>query len=151
MVSADKGLVKIILPYVVHNILLFGEKDDREDISKEIMSVIDHDIKMSEAEEHSKTTEHAQTIFCLIDDLKRWFDSFSETKNDKLSNVVKKAEDVINSISLGSLAVIAFNHSAFSRSLMYYEEFIRDQKSSLENLDRNVRHNLQRIYSQMKD
>lgn len=148
--NIDKELVKIVFPYLVHNVLMTGDDKDREDIKQEIMNVISYDVSKSHIGEQYRTSEHAQTIFCLIDDLKRWFES-NKHFSEKYKEMANKAEAIINDIPLDSLASTAYNHSAFSRSLMYFESFIRKMNKPISELPSEVLHNLQRIYSELKD
>ncbi|KAG2387963.1 hypothetical protein C9374_000813 [Naegleria lovaniensis] len=148
--NSDKELVKIVFPYLVHNVLMTGTDKDREDIKQEIMSVISYDVSKSHIGEQYRTSEHAQTIFCLIDDLKRWFES-NKHFSAYFKEMAKKAETIINDIPLDSLASTAYNHSAFSRSLMYFESFIRKMNKPISELPSEVLHNLQRIYSELKE
>ncbi|KAL9656450.1 hypothetical protein ABK040_005215 [Willaertia magna] len=156
--SEEIELVQIILPYLVYNVLLFGEENHKKEIKVEIMAVIEHDLKQAGIAQHSQTSEHAQTIFNMIDDLKRWVENSRKNTREKQTNTkstiedgLKSVETMIAEIPLDQMAATAFNHGAHTRALMYYESYLRGKNSDFQMLDKGEIHNLQRIYGELKE
>jgi serine/threonine-protein kinase ATR len=131
IVNTSQAAGMFILPYLVQNVIMTGTDEDREDIKKEIIAVLEH--------MDPEGSEHAQTIFSLIELLKKWVDQTrltSETNSkEKKSNLndlfltqIKHVEKLIAEIPKDVLARSAMINRAYTRAIKYYEEYLRAQR-----------------------
>jgi serine/threonine-protein kinase ATR len=122
---------RFLFPYLVLNVIMFGSDENRENIRKEIMHVLDECCLVE-----LKGSEHALTIFSLIDTLTKWVQDYkNKTKKtkSKLEKHVyegyKKVEILINDIPKDILATTAVKNQQHVKAFQYYELYLRENQN----------------------
>jgi hypothetical protein len=70
----------ILLPYLIDNVLAYGEEIDLVQLHLEISTVLSSAANSVSSEANALSATCAQTVFELIDTLDLWFDDASKSK-----------------------------------------------------------------------
>jgi serine/threonine-protein kinase ATR len=131
IVGASQAAGMFILPYAVYHVIRVAEQEEhRDNIRKEIMAVLEH--------MDSDVSEHAQTVFALVELLKKWLDidirtyGLERRKNPTAELHIKRVTDLIQKIPKDILARSAMINNAYTRAIKYYEEYLRQLKPAKE-------------------
>lgn len=160
-----QGIFNFLLPYAALNVVIGDSTKNREDIFQEIWAILNQP-----ADESTDISFH-QTIFHLIDYCAKW------TRERKRSNALYRAqknrganstslvpsqlssdgpvqvvEDFLARISPETMAKRSFECKSYPRALLYWEEYLHRNSSSLSASDLNsIYSNFQQIYASIDE
>ncbi|WVQ74974.1 hypothetical protein IAR50_004582 [Cryptococcus sp. DSM 104548] len=115
----DVTVAHHMLPHLVLNVLLSNNQSYSDDISLEIITVLQDQVQPSGPT--GRRSLAAQVIFGLMDHLSKWLRQ-SRVKADKPERTVNPVELVLSSIETELMAHAALNSKAYARSLRSFEE-----------------------------
>ena len=133
----DIRIALFLLPYMVLDAIL--ESDERRDAIKDEIVAVLRDAAGGDSSEdsanvlpgtsmsHGRTELAAQTIFALLDQLKGWSDA-NKTKDPESVNIVR---EMLQGLSFTLEAKAAQRCGASARALMYFEDYLRANKMTL--------------------
>lgn len=132
----DIRIAHFLLPYMVLDAIV-ADESRKEDIYVEIVAVLNDAAGSDSAGEdyslagaggsHGRTELAAQTIFSLLDRLKRWADANTQS-NERGAGLV---HGLLFDLSYTLLAKAAQRCGASARALMYFEDYLRSNKMVL--------------------
>ena len=158
VIKKDSGCAQFLLPYILVHVICYGSKTDREEIVSEVEAIIGND----NATDHvatlngsilSEQTTHAvsqdlgwmakQTVFALLDHMKKWLSKkyafYQQNSRNELKKESELAKDedfkavqiFVQTIKQHNLAIASYECRAFARSLMHLEAHLRDKPDDL--------------------
>jgi serine/threonine-protein kinase ATR len=138
VIRLDMHTANFLLPYLVWDMICYGDEDGFHHISKEIIGVLKMELSM-----HEQVPQCQQVLFSLLDRLRNWVDleemwiNAKKRSPDKrrvklASDHVAKVRELFECIPKITLANAALQCKAFQRALVNYEEEIRLSRSDAE-------------------
>ena len=125
--NQDVTVAHHILPHLVLNVLLSGGQSAREQIGKEINSVLQDQVSVVSPGSAEKRTWSAQVIFDLMDHLSKWLRLYLQragsSKADKATSF-RAVESVISTMEVELMANAALQSRAYARALRGFEQRI---------------------------
>lgn len=134
--STCPNIARVLLPYLIQNVLRSGKSEDYENIKREIMTVLkDQDIMglQGTAQHHHQC---AQAIFSTLDELGGWINAKESSTASKrnasgdFDHEKENLEEFVKDIPSRVLAETAFAVRAYARALQYFEIYLRQQGAS---------------------
>ena len=119
--NQDVTVAHHILPHLVLNVLLSGERSSRDEICQEINTVLQDQVNSTGAPD--KRSLSAQVVFDLMDHLSKWLRLQRVGRSDR-GTQTKIVEGVLSSIETELMANAALQSKAYERSLRNFEQRI---------------------------
>ena len=151
MANADMELACLLMPYVVLNIIRYGDAGARRDIQAEILAVLRNSSSVA-LNSDNESRMHVQLVFRIMDMLSQWVREHAPIKQvrsrtRRLSRSSNRkdhrstdptlelvAQLIKHDIPNLDIAKAAFTCKAYTRALLHYELFLREEiKSDPEN------------------
>lgn len=128
----DLSIAQYILPHLVVNILTLGSDEQHEEIHNEIVAVLEDQVHNVSTFEPERKMLSAQVMFSLLDHLSLWQRSRQRErrgqrhKRDPIDASVLRVEKLMRAISQDLMAKASLQCRAYPRSLLNYEQQIRN-------------------------
>ncbi|KAH0566290.1 hypothetical protein GP486_000316 [Trichoglossum hirsutum] len=172
----DISIANFLLPYVALNVIVGGTDQQRKDIGKELLAVLDHH-PLDDTHARRESLKHSsETVFQVLDYLSRWM---QEKKKQiassgriltakKSGNVqadengsnpevqVRRVEQILSMIPADVISRRAVECKSYSRALFHWEMYIRQERENTRASDREVQleplfERMQEIYTQIDE
>ena len=132
IIKHDLRMGLFLLPHVVLSTIT---SKNTERIHVEIMAVLNSVVETEKVSEFK--TSCTQTVFSVLDFLHLWSSNvvnynYSGNNTDSMEGDVQSVKLFLEKIPKDVIAASSFHCNALSRSLMYYEQYIEQQKSDIE-------------------
>ncbi|WVQ82128.1 hypothetical protein IAT38_004256 [Cryptococcus sp. DSM 104549] len=147
----DVTVAHHILPHLVLNVLLSGNAVYREEIRKEIVTVLQDLVNPTNTQDRRSLS--AQVVFDLMDHLSKWLRAQRVTRTSERGGGTKTVEKVLSGIDTHIMAQAALKSKAYARSLRSYEELIiqlrnqEDKNTMIQTCFENLHH----IYAELEE
>lgn len=158
----DMATANFLLPYLVWDMICYGDEDHFKHISNEIIGVLKMELSM-----HEQVPQCQQVVFSLLDRLRKWVDleealvakqkkrSAGKRLVSLVSEHVAKVRGLFECIPKVTLAKAALQCRAFQRALVNFEEEIRLSRTEADGAESKLSSDelafLQRVYVGLGD
>ncbi|KAF2457856.1 hypothetical protein BDY21DRAFT_320173 [Lineolata rhizophorae] len=171
----DISIPKFLLPFVALNVLLGGAEDEMASVRNELLLVLKEDM-VGLAHDQAIALKHcSEDVFQVLDYISRWFqekkksvaelkaqgvtrNSIAASEIDEMKDVQQMScvEAVLGYFPAEISSSRAIECGSYSRALLYWEQFIRQEKEKKERLGEKLDQEplyqrLQEIYAQIDD
>lgn len=174
--NQDLSIYYFVLPYAAVNVVISGNKLESDILLKEILNVLSYDISKynDDQQQLDNIKKTYSVIFSMIDHFNRVLRArqhhlavlHKEKEKEKISKGLKvrpsapvsetdsqvlSIESVIKRIPSALLAKRSFECKSYSRSLMYWEEYLRENKNLASEEQEQIYSNFMEIYASIDD
>ncbi|KAG0246449.1 serine/threonine-protein kinase M1 [Mortierella sp. GBA43] len=159
VVPYDTSTCLYILPHLVLNVLIDGSERDRKEIVGEMAAVlrnarnkkddgIEQNVGLSKQASSELNQLGSQTVFAIFDHISKWIqltkaastktatprsyttvNELSQTTIRMLELTLRDVQSHLTSISHDVIAMASFRVKGYARSLLHYEQYIRESKN----------------------
>ncbi|XP_066508582.1 serine/threonine-protein kinase ATR-like [Hoplias malabaricus] len=153
IIKHDYRVTIYLLPHILVYVLLGSTSDEQREVTEEMMAVLkEDDPRLTQLQENASSLSQlsTQTVFSMLDHLTQWgrhkLQTLSSTKTsghhskeqkDTPNNGAENSEYqcvalFLNRIPQDVLAKASFRSKAYTRAVMHFESFIRENKQDIQ-------------------
>ncbi|KAG9278873.1 serine/threonine-protein kinase ATR [Astyanax mexicanus] len=153
IIKHDYKVTIYLLPHILVYFLLGATRDEQREVTEEMMAVLkEDDPRLARLQENASSLSQlsTQTIFSMLDHLTQWgryrLQTLSTAKTSgrhardqapPSTSGVENSEyqcvvSFLNGIPQDALAKASFRSKAYTRAVMHFESFIREQKQNIQ-------------------
>uniref|UniRef100_A0A8B9RAG0 Serine/threonine-protein kinase ATR n=1 Tax=Astyanax mexicanus TaxID=7994 RepID=A0A8B9RAG0_ASTMX len=144
IIKHDYKVTIYLLPHILVYFLLGATRDEQREVTEEMMAVLkEDDPRLARLQENASSLSQlsTQTIFSMLDHLTQWgryrLQTLSTAKTSGRHARVENSEyqcvvSFLNGIPQDALAKASFRSKAYTRAVMHFESFIREQKQNIQ-------------------
>uniref|UniRef100_A0A3B1KAQ1 Serine/threonine-protein kinase ATR n=1 Tax=Astyanax mexicanus TaxID=7994 RepID=A0A3B1KAQ1_ASTMX len=140
IIKHDYKVTIYLLPHILVYFLLGATRDEQREVTEEMMAVLkEDDPRLARLQENASSLSQlsTQTIFSMLDHLTQWGRYRLQTLSTAKTSGVENSEyqcvvSFLNGIPQDALAKASFRSKAYTRAVMHFESFIREQKQNIQ-------------------
>ncbi|PGG96942.1 serine/threonine-protein kinase ATR [Blastomyces parvus] len=144
--SQDISIAAFLLPFAALNLALSGDQDQRDDLKKELLNVLQYPLPEDNHQIRENIILCSESVFAVLDYLSRWLQGKKKEytslavpnphnhrkSRDPVLNSwasqIKLVEELLSSVPAEIISKRAVECKSFSRALFHWEQYIQQQQ-----------------------